>query len=384
MTPLQDASQKPPQYPQDLESSLILPKQRADPASSLASLPYRTSNPSLHKLFESTASISTSRPSSGTATPTASGLPGAISTPGSRASGTGTPGALPPGVSDEHRTLIQQAFAPHAVVVADAETEELIRGKGLEGGLLQLLRPFGENVTGKVTIRDSVGASKSYEDFGVRFVSSNEGIRPPEPQQGSAKRPPPSIRTGGHIAHIEELVDRHLQYTEFNAHGLVSDYMNQGEPVPQESATSPFYTLYLRRLLSGLPLVPHESFAHPVAGVIVTSSRSPDPVQALRDLYHRQQQGDLKFPPWVDSLFLRYYVFIHEEETGDIVKSNATFDSMKRHFGLNCHLLRLKGQQCISSDDDAVRLPTCQWMSASEELAEIQKRGMFSPSNLTW
>lgn len=73
MTPFQDAAApKPPKYPADLESSLILPKQRASPASSLASLPYRRSNASLHKLFESTASISTSRPSSGSATPTAS------------------------------------------------------------------------------------------------------------------------------------------------------------------------------------------------------------------------------------------------------------------------------------------------------------------------
>ncbi|KAF1966069.1 hypothetical protein BU23DRAFT_544960 [Bimuria novae-zelandiae CBS 107.79] len=361
MKPMQDATPKPPKYPADLETSLILPKQRGSPASSLASLPYRTSNPSLHKLFESTASISTSRPSSGSATPTASVIHGSVFSPGSRQNGTGTPRALPPGVSDEHRTLIQQAFAPHVLVVADNETEELIRGKGLEGGLLQLLRPFGESVPGKVTIRDSVGASKIYEDFGVRFVGMNE-TNPPR-------------KTGGDIAQIEELVDRHLQYSEFNAQGsLVPDYLNQGEPVAQESGKSPFYTLYMRRLLSGQPMVPHETFAHPVVGVIATSSRSADPVEQLRELYNRQHQGDLRSPEWVDGQFLRYYVFIHEEETGDIAKSTTTFDSMKRHFGLNCHLLRLKGQQCISSDDEAVRLPTCEWMSASEELAEIQKR----------
>ncbi|KAL1591388.1 hypothetical protein SLS60_012001 [Paraconiothyrium brasiliense] len=386
MTPIQDATPKPPKYPADLDTSIVLPKQRASPASSLASLPYRTSNPSLHKLFESTASISTSRPSSGSATPTASVIPGSVFSPGSRQNGTGTPSSLPPGISDEHKTLIQQAYAPHVVVVADNETEELIRGKGLDGGLLQLLRPFGESVSGKVTIRDSVGASKSYEDFGVRFVGMDEVLgRPPvsekpPPQQNprnqgrvsiTAIRPRP---VGGDIAEVEELVDRHLQYTEFNALGSVPDYLNQGEPGAQESDRSPFYTLYLRRLLSGLPMVPHETFAHPVVGVIATSSRSAAPVEELRDLYNRQHQGDLRVPQWVDGLFLRYYVFIHEEETGDIAKSNATFDSMKRHFGLNCHLLRLKGQQCISSDDDAVRLPTCAWLSASEELAEIQKQ----------
>lgn len=393
MTPPQDATPKPPKYPVHMEASMTLPKQRASPASSLASLPYRRSNPSLQKLFESTASISTSRPNSGTATPTApSTRPSSVFSPGgSRQNGAGTPGSLPPGVSDEHRTLIQRAFAPHVAVLADTETEELIRAKGFEGGLLQLLRPFGESVPGKVTIRDSVGASKSYEDFGVRFVGVNEGLGlPPMPgrdtpngQREGGRVSSSSIRprrVGGDVQQVEDLVDRHLQYSEFNSQDMVADYLTQGEPQPEESTTSPFYTLYLRRLLSGLPLVPHETFAHPVAGVIAISSRNADPIEELRRLYSRQHDGDLRFPQWVENDFLRYYVLVHDEETGDIAKSNQTFDAMKRHFGLHCHLLRLKSQQCIPSDDDSVRLPTCEWMSASEELAEIQKRGMYSTS----
>jgi hypothetical protein len=382
MTPPQDATPKPPNYPAQLEASMILPKQRASPASSLASLPFRRSNPSLSKLFESTTSISTSRPSSGTATPTPSAVPGAVFSPGSRLSGTGTPGSLPAGVSDEHRTLIQRAFVPHIAVLADAQTEELVRGKGIEGGLLQLLRPFGEAVPGKVTIRDSIGASKSWEDFGVRFIAVDDAYPDLRAEAGVGQRTSTSSiqrkprRTGGDVAQVEELVDKHLQYSEFNRQDPVSDYLNKGDLAPQaESTSSPFHTLYLRRLLSGLPVVPHETFSHPVAGIIAISSRNPHPIEELRRLYNRQHDGDLRFPQWVENDFLRYYVLIHDEETGDIAKSNQTFDSMKRHFGLHCHLLRLKSQPTIPSDDDSVRVPTCEWMSASEELAEIQKRG---------
>ena len=382
MTPPQpqDATPKPPNLPQNVETSAFLPKHRASPASSLSDLPYRRSNPSLSKLFESTTSISTSnsRPSSGTATPTASTVPGSVFSPGSRSSGTRTPTSLPPGVSDEYRTLIQRAFVPHVAVLADAETEALIRGKGIDGGLLELLRPFGEQVPGKVTIRDSIGASKSHDDFGVRFVGVEDAY--PDLRGGqrasteSTRRP---RRTGGDVSQIEEVVDRHLQYSEFNHQGPNADYLNKGEPEAHvEGAGSPFYTLYLRRLLSGLPIVPHETFAHPVAGIIAISSSNPHPIEELRRLYNRQHDGDLRFPQWVENDFLRYYVLVHDEENGDIAKSNQTFDSMKRHFGLHCHLLRLKSQECIPSDDDSVRLPTCEWMSAGEELAEIQKRGM--------
>jgi len=363
---------------------MILPKQRGSPAASLASLPFRRSNPSLSKLFESTTSISTSRPSSGTATPTASAVPGSVFSPGSRLSGTGTPSSLPPGVSDEHRTLIQRAFVPHVAVLADAQTEELVRGKGIEGGLLQLLRPFGESVPGKVTIRDSIGASKSWEDFGVRFIAVDDAYPDLRADAAAGQRTSSSSirrtrRTGGDVSQIEEVVERHLQYSEFNRQDPVSDYLNKGDLAPPaESTSSPFHTLYLRRLLSGLPVVPHETFSHPVAGIIAISSRNPHPIEELRRLYNRQHDGDLRFPQWVENDFLRYYVLIHDEETGDIAKSNQTFDSMKRHFGLHCHLLRLKSHPTIPSDDDSVRVPTCEWMSASEELAEIQKRGMKS------
>lgn len=384
MTPMQHGSPKPlPRYPPDLDSSQMLPRRRGSPASSLSSLPFRSSNPSLHKLFESTASLSGSRPSSGTITPTTSTIPGSAFSPPPQRNGTGTPTSLPPGVSDEYRTLIQRAFVPHVAVLADTETEAMIRGKGLEGGLLQLLRPFGETVPGKITIRDSIGASKSHSDFGIRFVNPHQSLgvpaSAPTSQAGSARASSSSVRTGsvgGDVPQIEELVNRHLQYSEYSAHNVMDDFPPQADPGPHgDSAASPFYTLYLRRLLSGLPLVPHETFAHPVASVIAVSSRNPNPTEEFRRLYAKQREGELRLPNWVENDYLRYYVLIHEEETGDIAKSNHTFDQMKRHFGLNCHLLRLKSQQCIASDDDSFRLPACEWMSAAEELAEIQRRG---------
>jgi len=259
------------------------------------------------------------------------------------------------GASDEYRTLVQQAFVPRVAVLADAETEALLRGKGLAGGLLQLLRPFGEQVPGKVTVRDSTGASRSWDDFGVRFLGGDNA--------------------SGDVAQVEQLVDRHLQHAELHGAGP------SASPATPDRLASPFHALYLRRLLSGLPVAAHETFAHPVAGIIAISSRNPHPIEALRRLYHRQHDGDLRFPPWVDHDFLRYYVLVHDEDTGDIAKSNQTFDSMKRHFGLHCHLLRLKSQQCIPSDDDTVPLPTCAWLSAADELAEIQQRGRPSPSD---
>ncbi|OCK77703.1 hypothetical protein K432DRAFT_445131 [Lepidopterella palustris CBS 459.81] len=390
MTPPQDASPfKSPQY-SDSEASIVLPKVRRSPSSSIASLPYRRSNPSLSTLFASTSALPTSHSSPGTATPTAHIVPGSVFSAGGRQNGTQSPANVSVGRADEPRNLILRAFVPHVAILASADTEDIVNAKGFTGGLLEMLRPFGESIPGKVTIRDSVGASRSWEDFGIRFTGMTDGLGLPSVPGGRSTEARPEgtngyregvrrsshwSRTGGDISQVEEAVDRHLQYSELQSHDLVADYMNHKDiPSRSESSTSPFYTLYLRRLLSGFPITPHETFSHPVACIISISSRNPSPIEELRRLYNSTTTGDHRLPQWVNNEFLRYYVLVHDEEHSDITKSNQLFEQMKRHFGLHCHLLRLKSNQCIPSDDDSVRLPLCEWISAAEELAEIQKR----------
>ncbi|KAK5005411.1 hypothetical protein LTR28_007751, partial [Elasticomyces elasticus] len=385
--------QSPPDSPSP-EASLVLPKargaQRKSPLSSLASLPYRSPNASLSTLFASTLSLPSSSKTSGTATPTASVIPGSVFSPNvTTLSGSSSP--APQGQSDE-TGLILRAFAPHVSILASPDTEELVRHKGIEGGLLGLLRPFGERIPGKVTIRDSNGASRSWDDFGIRFTGVKDGLEDPKSDaRGSAEersgRPngtpdvlpeyrPDRLRTGGDVPQIEELVDRHLSFTEYQPDSPPVDYLNhKDEPSCQDLASSPFYTLYMRRLLSGLPMTPYETFSHPVASVIAISSRSPDPIEELRTLYASSNDGENRVPQWVDNAFLRYYVLVHDEDYDDITKSTALYEQMKRHFGLHCHLLRLRSTQCLASDDDCFKLPTCEWMSAAEELAEIERRG---------
>jgi trafficking protein particle complex subunit 8 len=371
-------------------STLRMPKIRAPPdaqsmASSVSTLPYRASNASVSSLFASTSTPTGSRSVSPSGAPTPSRML-------SSSVFGGTPGEgqqlQPAEQSDDPRNLILQAFVPHIAVHTSIDTEELVKDKGFNGGLWELLRPFGERVHGKVTVRDSIGSGKSWEDFAVRFVQLGDGLETPEvrkSQEGkalasngntpggndAAKR----SRTGGNISQIESLVDRHLNYAEEFPSMNSEDYLNfkEGQPRNLES-TSPFYTLFLRRVLSGIPLAPHETFSHPVACVIAISSRNTNPIETLRNLYIESSNGPKKVPLWVNNEYLRYYVLVHDEERDDITKSMTLFDQMKRHFGLHCHLLRLRSSNCVATDDDSVQLPRCQWISASEELAGIQTR----------
>ncbi|KAK7981741.1 cis-golgi transport protein particle complex subunit [Apiospora saccharicola] len=353
-------------------------------ARSEITLPYRRSAPSAASLYASTLSPPGSRSQS------------PIGRPVSRISGSVFNGfasnaqALVDGVGDspgDPLNLILKAFVPHVAVYTSEDTDLLLREKGFELGLWEILRPFGDRVAGKVIIRDSNGLSRTYEDYSVHFVRYGEGIEHPESMNSNIKSPAQSEkasgasgkdpvsqqnrRRGGNEADVEAIVERHLTYAE-ESFGISPHLMDPKQGLDTETP-SPYYSLYLRRLLSGLPLVPHETFAHPVACVIAISSRNPSPIETLRRLYNDTSAGERRLPSWVDSEYLRYYVLVHDEEKDDITKSMSLFEQMKRNLGLHCHLLRIRGTQSAATDDDSIPLPTSEWMSAAEELANLQR-----------
>lgn len=393
----------PLQSPQDSDSvTLNAPTargpQRRSPLAFATNLPYRRSNASVSQLYLSTTSQSSTRVGSPTesvtGTPTGGAVNCSILSPEAAATRRETSPSRRTSLGGSTNDTILRAFAPHVSVLASQDTEELVRHKGISGGLLELLRPYGEHVQGKVTIRDSSGGSRSWDDFAVRFTGVHDGLDAPrlsdrrstdsQPGEGlngnkrlsTLEFKPARLRSGGDVPQIEELIDRHMTFAEEQSGPFEEDYLTRDAADAQSNARtdSPFYKLYFKRLLSGLPMVPSETFSHPVATVIAISSRSTSPIEELRSLYASSNTGDSRLPVWVLNEFLRYYVLVHDEDYDDITKSMTLYDQMKRHFGLHCHLLRLRSTQCVASDDDSTRLPRCEWVSAAEELAEIVRR----------
>ena len=296
-----------------------------------------------------------------------------------RSSSVGTRSSSPaplPSNHDEPRQIVTGSFAPRVSVYASMDTEEFIQGKGFTGGFRDLLRSYGERITGKVVVRDSVGASKAWEDFGIRVVGPEDGqpFRPSSSEMGRSVNgrtsgPRDSTSSAGNSGStFEKLIDHHLRNEETGeprSNGYI-DSDNRRQKPPQ--TTSKVYSLYLRKLLSSMLMVPYETFCHPVACIIAVSSHNPSPIETLRHLYN---QSGRRIPTFVGAEYLRYYVLIHDEEQDDITKSTALFDLMKRHFGLHCHLLRLRSSHCVQSDDDSIEVPPSSWLPAEEDLSQI-------------
>ncbi|QIW98961.1 hypothetical protein AMS68_004479 [Peltaster fructicola] len=296
------------------------PQRPTNPAlASVASLAYRRSNASLSQLFQSTSSLPLpSGSNSGTVTPNAAAVNGSVFSPGN-STRVGSPAPSVQQSSGAVRELVLNAFAPHVSVLASQDAEELVRHKGIDGGLLELLRPFGEHVQGKVTIRDSNGSSLSWDDYAIRFIGVKDGLESPRmadrrsTDSANAQRKtghervsslefkPARLRSGGDVLQVEELVERHLTFAEEQSGPIVADYLTHKEVSRQQSSQgdSPFYLLYLRRLLSGMPMVPSETISHPVATVIAISSRSKAPIEELRNLFASSNSGDDRLPQWL-------------------------------------------------------------------------------------
>ncbi|KAI9745578.1 MAG: hypothetical protein M1818_001112 [Claussenomyces sp. TS43310] len=404
MTPSNDAaSSSPSPLLGQASPPVLLPKTRPpsvfqSPALPTASPPYKQPNASNSSLFAPTSTPSASRSISPNGAESFRVLTSSVFA--------GSPAGSPAEERQKRlsfdqqkgiRDLMLQAFVPHIAIHTSADTDELTTEKGFGQGLWQLLRPFGEHIQGKVTIRDSVGASRACDDFAVRFIKLGDCLEAPLdplkparstdfPKQKTTKAVlrndlPPlgklrALRSGGDIDTVEQVVDRHLLHAEsLYSGGKIEDFPHFREELESGSATiSPFYSLYLKRLLSGIPMAPHETFSHPVACVITISSRCHNPIEVLRRLYDESSSGEKRLPIWVNSEYLRYYVLVHDEEKDDISKSMILFEQMKRHFGLHCHLLRIRSSHCIPTDDDAMQLPASEWLSAAEELAEAQAR----------
>ncbi|KAK9247674.1 ER-golgi trafficking TRAPP I complex 85 kDa subunit-domain-containing protein [Lipomyces tetrasporus] len=260
-------------------------------------------------------------------------------------------------------SLIAQSFTPRVSIFASNDANDFARDKGF-ASVLDLFRPFGDVIPGPVVVRDTQGISTTLDDFGIRFTSSAlfPSMQASHQQSSPKSRKEPTAPCFD-LQDLDALLDIYL--------GKGIRYFSTDLAAPPAGLHDDLYYRFLQRLLASPPVSPHESFAHPVAGIIAISSRNPQPIETLSSLY--KAGNDAVVPPYMSKDYLRYYVLIHDEDHSDLDRSIALFERMKRHFGFHCHMVRLRSAKAdLSSSEPILLLPPSQWISAAEEIALLK------------
>jgi hypothetical protein len=258
------------------------------------------------------------------------------------------------------RNIISRAFSPYVSVAASQDTDDLCRDMGFES-LLDLLRPFGDTVSGRVTVRDSQAMSVSFDDFGIRFSPTVSAELPAASGEYPLSSSPSSVTAHQlpQLLNVDDLEQYILDRLE--------DFRKTGVD------TSPYiaqelYLDFFKHILASDVVNSFETFSHPVAGVIAISSRNTHPIDTLSALY--KQSHDPQIPEYINRDYLRYYVLVHDEHEGDLDKSIALFEKMKRHFGLHCHMIRLR--RPVDGEVAAISVNHTEWKTLTESMMNDQ------------
>ncbi|KAL2312251.1 Transport protein particle subunit trs85-2 [Schizosaccharomyces pombe] len=259
---------------------------------------------------------------------------------------------------EELCSIIQEAYAPRVSVLCSRDADEFAMRKGYPKGFWELLYPFGDRIRGKVNRRGMNGEMLTLENLNLHFVpidaleshlseASFPSLRSVlcERYPGLVSPEPPSDYSFGvHYKNVERWA------------WTLAHEGNYQMPLP----------VYVRQLLTGIPITPFETFSHPVAHLVVVTSHNPSPFESLRSLINSIPY--LSLPAFVFNDINYLFVYVHDEDQHDLELSMAIFDTMKQTFGDCGYFLRLHSQKATLDYEHTVPFPTSSWLSAEERL----------------
>ncbi|XP_010247554.1 PREDICTED: trafficking protein particle complex subunit 8 isoform X2 [Nelumbo nucifera] len=119
--------------------------------------------------------------------------------------------------------------------------------------------------------------------------------------------------------------------------------LNQTKP----EALPSWFKIFNKELIRTLAFSEHEAFDHPVACLLVVSSKDEQPINKFVDLFNTNQLPSLLNDGAMDPKILKYYLLVHDNQDGTSEMASNILTEMRGTFGSNdCRLL------CINSGKD--------------------------------
>ncbi|XP_050243779.1 uncharacterized protein LOC126692278 isoform X1 [Quercus robur] len=141
-----------------------------------------------------------------------------------------------------------------------------------------------------------------------------------------------------------------------------------------ESEIQPsWFQFFNKELVRTVSFSEHEAFDHPVACLLVVSSKDEHPINRFIDLFNTDKLPSLLNDGAMDPKILKHYLLVHDNQDGSPEKAAKILTEMKSTFGSNeCQLL------CInSSHDGPVEHQDNPWAPYESDVSPSQCVGCF-------
>ncbi|GLT94814.1 hypothetical protein SLE2022_125350 [Rubroshorea leprosula] len=225
--------------------------------------------------------------------------------------------------------MLLEEITPVVMVLCTPNVEEACLKNGLS--FVQMLTPFCNFNNIDVPVRTSSDHPYRLQKFKLRLFYASD-IR--QPNLEVAKERLKQVITQAGEEDFSELSLDPPQIGDFASR-------SESEILPS------WFQFFNKELIRTLSFSDHEAFDHPVACLLVVSSKDEEPINKFVDLFNTNKLPSLLNDGVMDPKILKHYLLLHDNQDEPSEKATKILTEMRSTFGPNdCQLL------CINSSQD--------------------------------
>ncbi|THU74886.1 hypothetical protein C4D60_Mb04t38130 [Musa balbisiana] len=235
--------------------------------------------------------------------------------------------------------LLQEEITPVIMVLSTPLVEDACQKNGLN--FIELLLPF--SVFNKINVPVRTASDQPYrlQMFKLRLAYASD-------------------------IHLQnyEAAEEHLKKVVLDASQKTLDDLISEPPQLEnllknsESDLCPSWIeTFNKELIRTLSFSEHETFDHPVACLLVVSSKDEQPINRFVDILNTNQLPSLLSDGVMDPKVLKHYLLLHDNQDGSPEKITSILAEMRNTYGSNCKLLCINSAQSANGNGKDI-----QWM----------------------
>ncbi|XVF76076.1 hypothetical protein PTKIN_Ptkin13bG0237100 [Pterospermum kingtungense] len=225
--------------------------------------------------------------------------------------------------------MLLDEITPVVMVLSTALVEESSLKNGLS--FVQMLSPFSDFANIDVPVRTASDQPYRLQKFKLRLFYASD-IRQPDLEVAKERLKQVITQAG------------ERDFSEMSSDPPQVNDLHSG---PDSEILPSWFQFFNKELVRTLSFSDHEAFDHPVACLLVVSSKDNEPINRFVDLFNTNRLPSLLNDGAMDPKILKHYLLVHDNQDGASEKATKLLTEMRSTFGPNaCQLL------CINSSQD--------------------------------